>query len=231
MVRRSAGTCRGLMAHSSSIRSQRARRTLRNKGSPAGEFEGRRQKARKSCVPRIASPARFIAARSSGPVTDQAQVLAPGGRKAGVKVVAHGLGAKDLHATTQLLVQRVRETIPLEDAHFRRSWQVNVDDLVKGVNARIGTTGADDDRLFVQTECRGQRRAQQSDNGVVLRLIREPAESLAVIGQVEAPALRGARWIRRTQCAPSARCRPDAVQASRCACSHRDDPCSAVQSR
>ena len=86
----------------------------------------------------------------------------------------------------------MRETLALETAHFRGRGQVDVDDLVKGVHAGVGATGPHDDRLLDQSKGAGQGGAQEPHHGVVLRLIGEPAERLAVVGQVEAPALRGA---------------------------------------
>jgi hypothetical protein len=67
-----------------------------------------------------------------------------------------------------------------------------VDDLVKGVHTRVGSTRADDDGLLAKAQRGRQGRAQETHDGVVLWLVGETAEGLAVVGQVEAPALRGA---------------------------------------
>ena len=70
--------------------------------------------------------------------------------------------------------------------------QIDVDYLVKGVDPGIRAARSHDDRFVHQSKSTGQGGTQESHNGVVLRLVGEPAELLAVIGQVEAPALRGA---------------------------------------
>jgi hypothetical protein len=70
--------------------------------------------------------------------------------------------------------------------------QIDVDYLVKGVDPGIRAARSHDDRFLAESKGAGQRGPQETDHGVVLRLVGEPAELLAVIGQVEAPALRGA---------------------------------------
>ena len=67
-----------------------------------------------------------------------------------------------------------------------------MDDLVKGVDAGVGTTCAHDQWFMFEAKCFRQRGAKLPHDGVVLGLVREATKSLAVIGQVEAPALRGA---------------------------------------
>jgi hypothetical protein len=54
----------------------------------------------------------------------------------------------------------------------------------------VGTPRAHDEWLLVEAQCFGERGAKESDDGVVLRLVREAAKRVAVVGEVEAPTLR-----------------------------------------
>jgi hypothetical protein len=109
-----------------------------------------------------------------------------------VKLVTDGNRAQDLHSAAKLFVERVGETLAFQTAHPRLARQIDMDDLVKGVNPGVSATGPHNDRFINQSKSAGQGGTQESHDRVVLRLIGEPTELLAVVGQVKAPALRGA---------------------------------------
>jgi hypothetical protein len=67
-----------------------------------------------------------------------------------------------------------------------------VHDLLKGVHATIGPSGANDEWLVFEAQCFGNSCAKEPHDRVVLGLVREATKGLTVVGQVEAPALRGA---------------------------------------
>ena len=94
--------------------------------------------------------------------------------------------------------------------------------LREGVDSSVGATGPNDLGRSEETKGAGQRFTKQPDHRLVIGLFSKTMETSAVIGEVNTPPLGGVSYIKRTQCAPSERCRPDAAQASRYGCSHRD---------
>jgi hypothetical protein len=109
-----------------------------------------------------------------------------------VKVTTHRDRSQNLYATAKLLVERRHETLAFERANFCHHRQVHVDDLIEGVHASVGTTGTHDHWFLFESQCLGERGPKKSHDGVVLGLISEATKGLAVVGQVEAPPLRGA---------------------------------------
>ena len=109
-----------------------------------------------------------------------------------MKVVTDWLGAQDLYASAKLLVERVHQAFALEAPHLDHDRQVDVDDLVEGVHARIRAAGSDDGGFVIETQGLGECDAKQSHDGVMLGLVGEPTKGLTVVGQVEAPPLGGA---------------------------------------
>ncbi len=103
-----------------------------------------------------------------------------------------GFDAENLDASAQLLIERVPQPLAFETADLYRARQIYVHDLMKGVHARIGSTGADDDGLVFETQRARQRGAQQPHHGIAVGLIGKSVKCLTVVGQVEAPALGGA---------------------------------------
>src|SRR5580693_4099918 len=90
----------------------------------------------------------------------------------------------------QLLVQRAYESLRYGPAVIaeQRQWQVDVDDLGKGVHASVGATGTHDDRLF-DLQCVRERLAKDADDRRELRLIGEAGKRVAVVGDVQTPPL------------------------------------------
>ena len=70
----------------------------------------------------------------------------------------------------------------------QRDGQIDVDDLAEGVDPGVRAAGADDQRL-VDAQRAGEGFAKDADDRRELGLVGEAGERVAVVGDVQTPAL------------------------------------------
>jgi len=148
----------------------------------------------------------------------------PLGRVPGVELLRHGLDLEDAHPAGELHIETANQPLRRLSAVVGKEprGQIDVNHLGEGVDPGIGPAGPNDLRWGEQPKGASERFTKQPDHRLVTGLFSKSMETSAVIGEVDTPPLGGVGYIKRTQCAPSERCRPDAAQASRYGCSRRD---------